>query len=355
MKILIVAGPFVPLREPYNGGTEVFIVEHANELVRLGHTVDVIAKDADEKNLFQVIEFPESPLSMKDNSYRPCSEELGQKHYQALQYSMFNVEPYDVIHYNSFIPEIYAVGALFKKPSVLTLHLPPLEKFVLIYKFFIKHTEVLPVTVSARMGKQWQPLLGKEVEVVLIGTSIEKWKLGERNLNGYLLWCGRITKEKNVEAAIQLANYLKKPLKIVGAVFDQNYFQDSVQPQLNDNVEYIAHVSQQQLNELAAGASVYLATATWEEPFGKVIVEMLACGLPVVGFNTAIPPELRNEEVAITVDSHNWQDLITPLNQAEKAAPQACREFAARFDMKKTAEGYVTLYERVIKGGGLYE
>jgi len=68
MKILIVAGPFISLREPYNGGTEAFIVEHANELVRLGHAVDVIAKDADEKNLFQVIEFPESPLSMKDDS-----------------------------------------------------------------------------------------------------------------------------------------------------------------------------------------------------------------------------------------------------------------------------------------------
>ena len=70
MKILIVAGPFISLREPYNGGTEAFIVELANELVRLGHTVDVIAKDADEKNLFQVIEFLESPFSMKDDSYR---------------------------------------------------------------------------------------------------------------------------------------------------------------------------------------------------------------------------------------------------------------------------------------------
>ncbi len=352
MKILLVAGPFISLREPYNGGTEAFIVEHANELVRLGHTVDVIAKDADEKNLFQVIEFPESPLSMKDDSYRPCPEWLGQQHYQALQYGMFDVSCYDVIHYNSFIPEIYAVGALLKTPSLLTLHLPPIEKFVLVYKFFIKHAPVVPVAVSSRMSKQWKPSLGKDAEVILVGISLQKWKLHARNTNGYLLWVGRIAKEKNVEAAIQLANELKQPLKIVGAIFDKDYFRDQVQPQLNERIEYISHVTQNQLNELAAGASVYLATATWEEPFGTVIVEMLATGLPVVGFTTAIPPELRNEKVCLAADSHDWRDLIELLDIAKQSEPETCRAFAASFDMAKTSAAYVNAYERIAEKAG---
>ncbi|RYE36545.1 MAG: glycosyltransferase, partial [Sphingobacteriaceae bacterium] len=321
MKILLVAGPFISLREPYNGGTEAFIVEHANELVRLGHTVDVIAKDADEKNLFQVIEFYESPLSMKDDSYRPTPEWRGQQHYQTLQYGMFDVSSYDVIHYNSFIPEIYAVGALLKTPSVLTLHLPPTEKFVLMYQFFIKHAPVLPISISNRMSEQWKAFLGKDVDVILNGIVTNKWKLHARNADGYLLWSGRIAKEKNVEAAIQLANYLKQPLKIVGPMFDTKYFHEHVQPQLNEQIEYISHTTQQQLSTLAAGASAYLATATWEEPFGLSTVEMLASGLPIVGFNTAIPPELRNENVAIAVDSHDWRDLIKPLDFVKQSEP----------------------------------
>jgi len=349
MKILIVAGPFISLREPYNGGTEAFIVEHANALVRLGHTVDVIAKDADEKNLFQVIEFHESPLSMKDESYRACSESLGQQHYQTLQYGMFDVSRYDVIHYNSFIPEIYAVGALHKTPGVLTLHLPPTEKFVLMYQFFIKHAPVLPIGISNRMSQQWKAFLGKDVEVILNGIVLDKWKLHTRNADGYLLWSGRITKEKNVEAAIHLANYLNQPLKIVGPVFDKAYFRDHVQPQLNERIEYIAHATQQQLSKLAEGASAFLATATWEEPFGLSTVEMLASGLPVVGFNTAIPPELRHENVSIAVDSHDWRDLIEPLEIAKKSEPQACRDFAASFDMTKTSAAYVKVYERIAK------
>ena len=349
MKILLVAGPFISLREPYNGGTEAFIVEHANELVRLGHTVDVIAKDADEKNLFQVIEFKESPLSMKDDSYRPCSELLGQQHYQTLQYGMLDVSRYDVIHYNSFIPEIYAVGALFKIPGVLTLHLPPTEKFILMYKFFIKHAPVLPVGISNRMSKQWKAFLGKDVEVILNGIVTKKWKLHARNANGYLLWSGRIAKEKNVKAAINLANYLKLQLKIVGPIFGKEYFRDHVQPQLNERIEYISHVTQQQLSKLAAGASVYLATATWEEPFGLSTLEMLASGLPVVGFSTAIPPELRNEKVAIAVDSDDWRDLIKEFEIAKKAEPEACRDFAASFDMTRTTAAYVKVYERIAK------
>ena len=349
MNILLVAGPFISLREPYNGGTEAFIVEHANELVRLGHTVDVIAKDADEKNLFQVIEFGESPLSMKDDSYRPTSELLGQQHYQTLQYGTFDVSGYDVIHYNSFIPEIYAVGALHKTPAVLTLHLPPTEKFVLMYKFFIKHAPVIPIGISQRMSEQWKAALSKEVEVILNGIVLQKWKLHARKADGYLLWSGRIAKEKNVEAAINLANYLNQPLKIVGPVFDKEYFRDYVQPQLNERIEYISHATQQQLSKLAAGASAYLATATWEEPFGLSTVEMLASGLPVVGFTTAIPPELRNEKVSIAVDSHDWRDLIEPLEIAINSEPEACSHFAASFDMKKTSAAYVKVYERIAK------
>lgn len=349
MRILLVAGPFISLREPFNGGTEAFAVAHANQLVQLGHIVDVIAKDADEKNLFQVIEFPESPLSMKDEAYRPCPEWLGQQHYQSLQFGMLDVSKYDIIHYNSFIPEIYAVGALLNIPSVLTLHLPPTEKFELVYKFFLKHAPALPIGISKRMSEKWATSLNKDVEVILNGIVLQQWKLYHRNNDGYLLWSGRITKEKNVEAAIHLANHLKRPLKIIGPIFDQQYFSIHVEPKLSERIQYISHVNQQQLNELAGGASAYLATALWEEPFGLSTLEMLACGLPVVGFYTAIPPELRDEQVAIAVDSDDWKDLIKPLEKAGTATPQNCRDFANSFDMQKTSEAYVKVYQRLSK------
>ena len=352
MKILIVSGPFISLREPYNGGTEAFIVGHANALVRAGHAVDVIAKDADEQNLFRVIHFPESQLSMKDDSFRPCPEPLGQQHYQSLQYALLDVSGYDVIHYNSFIPEIYAAGALFQKPAVLTLHLPPTEKFVLMYRFFLKHASATTVGISGRMSEQWEAALSKEVEVILNGIALNRWKVHPRKPNGYFLWSGRITSEKNVEAAIHLANLLNRPLRIVGPIFDADYFRDQVQPHLNERIRYIPHASQHQLQELAANAAVYLATATWEEPFGLSTVEMLATGLPVVGFSSAIPPELRKSGLSIAVDSLDWRDLIDLVPVAVKADPQACRDFAATFEIAGMSAAYVDLYQRITNTAG---
>lgn len=349
MNILIVAGPFITLREPYNGGTEAFIVEHANELVGLGHTVDVIAKDADENNLFQVIEFHESELSMKDNSFRACSESLGQQHFQTLQFGLMDVSIYDVIHYNSFIPEIYSVGALHQIPSVLTLHLPPTEKFILMYNFFVKHTPVIPIGISERMTQQWKPYIDKEIQVILNGIPLRKWKLHLRNQEGFLLWSGRIAKEKNVIAAIHLANYLKKDLKIVGPIFDQDYFSKNVQPYINDQIEYIPHLTQEKLSLLAKGASAYIATAIWEEPFGLSTVEMLASGLPVIGFKSAIPSELRHNDVSAAVDSQNWKDLIKPLEIVKNVKSKSCRDFAEKFDVKITAAAYVKVYENISK------
>ena len=353
MKILLVTGPFISLREPFSGSTESFVVDHANELVRLGHTVNVIAKDTDERNSFQVIEFHESPLSMKDNSYRACSELLGQQHYQTLQFGMLDVTSYDIVHYNSFIPEIYGVGALLKLPAVLTLHLPPTEKLALMYRFFAKHAQVVPVAISAGMSEQWQPNFEQEVPMIPNGIPTRKWKSNPRKINGYLLWSGRIEKEGNVEAAINLARYLKRPLKIIGQIFKKSYFDTYVGPYLNENIEYVPLTTKRQLSEMAAGASLYLATASSEGPFHLRLIEMLASGLPIVGFNTAIPLELRHNDIAPSVDSSNWKDLIGLVDIAKSIRPESCRDFATLFDINKMSASYLRLYEYIVKANGL--
>lgn len=347
MKILFVTGPFVSLREPYAGGTESFVVDLANALTQQGHTVDVIAQDTDEKNAFTTIGFPESVLSMKDNAYRPSTEIEGQRYYQSLQFGSFDVGQYDVIHYHSYIPEIYEMGTLHKKPNVLTLHVPPMERFEIMYRLFVKQTSAAAVAISQRMRQQWEAKLSAPIQTITNGIALEKWQMHEHEADGYLLWSGRIAKEKNIEAAIELANYLNRPLKIIGLVFDQAYFDECVKPALSERIEYIPSVSHATLNQIAAGASVFLATATWDEPFGLSIIEMLACGVPVVGFGSAIPPELRDDTVSIAVESDDWRDLIEPVETIHNASSQDCRAFAETFAIEATAEAYGKLYKEL--------
>jgi glycosyltransferase involved in cell wall biosynthesis len=320
----------------------------SNELVRKGHTVDVIAKDTDEQNLFRVVQFNESHFSMKDESYRPTSEERGQQNYQSLQYGLFDTSQYDVIHYNSYVPEMYEMGALHDVPSVVTLRLPPFKKFKILYRLFVKNKGATAVAISSRMQKQWQNVLNTHPVTILNGIELDRWPLREKSQNGYLLWSGRIAKEKNVEAAIQIANYLHMPLKIVGPIFDNDYYEVHVKPHLNDHIEHVTHTTQSQISEVAAGASIALATALWDEPFGLSTVEMLASGIPVLGFSTAIPPELRHDSVSIAVDSDDWRDLVPHIEKLKNAYPSDCREFAQQFSISKTADAYINLFKNVI-------
>jgi len=342
----MVAGPVVSLRQPYNGGTEPFIVELSNYFVEHGHSVDVIAKDAEERDKFQLIEFSESPMSMKDDIH---PEWRGQEYYRMFQYGLMNVEKYDVIHYNSFMPEIYAMGSFFSKPSVLTLHLPLSEKFKTTYGLFMKQAHPTCVAVSDRLQKEWQPYIGGSVEVINNGVNLEKWPLVVQAKREYLLWSGRITSEKNPLDAIRIAKKMRKPLKIVGKIFDQAYFNQNIKSELNDSITYEGHVERNELQKLISGAAVFLATALWQEPFGLTILEMLASGIPVVGYSSAIPPVLRHATVSRAVETTDWCKLLPEIQTAMSVDPAICREFAANFSLEAMAQKYMEVYAHVAK------
>jgi glycosyltransferase involved in cell wall biosynthesis len=160
-----------------------------------------------------------------------------------------------------------------------------------------------------------------------------------------LLWTARINEEKNVAAAIALAKHLKQPLKIAGRITDQHYFDTAVKPHLNDQIQYIGHATQQTLKRLASRAIAFLATAQWQEPFGLNTLEMLAAGVPVVGFASAIPPDLRDQHVSIAVDSNYWHDLIEPLQSVQSTNAKQCRHFAQTMNIENMTKKYLNLYE----------
>jgi glycosyltransferase involved in cell wall biosynthesis len=344
MKILLVTAPFVSVREPFNGGTETFVVSLANELVSRGHQVDVLAKDADERNSFRLLEFTSSPLTMESTAYE---EVIGQQHYMAFTYGMMDVSVYDVIHYNSYVPEIYEMGLLHNKPSLITLHLGINQKLGPVYELFCKQTGAIPVSISERIKDAWESELQATSPIIHNGIDSNKWPLHERNKNGYLLWTGRINQDKNPEAAIKIAQHFNRQLKIAGKIYDQDYFDANIQPHLNEAIEYLGHLSQQQVSDMTAGASAYLATATWQEPFGLSTVEMLASGLPVVGFASAIPPELRKDNISVAVESDDWRDLLPAFDNVTDTSAKDCRAFARNFTIEKMAAAYEKLYRDI--------
>ena len=346
MNILLVSGPGISLKEPYNSGIEAFIVSFANQLVDEGHDVDVVAEEAEASAKFRLI----NPFTTSDTAETDFFKHVNEMR----QFRNLDVDLYDVIHYNMFYPHLLEAGLHFNKTSFLTLHSPADEKRISAYKNWSRQRGVTFVAISERIKSQWDRALGTDMPLINNGIAMDIWPTKGSEDREYLLWSARINEEKNVAAAICVAKHMQLPLKIAGRIVDQHYFDEQVEPHLNDQIEYVGHLTQRQLSSLAQNATAYLATATWQEPFGLAALEMLASGVPVVGFNTAVPPDWEHESV-LTTASLLWQDLAELVDKSNVINPETCKEFASAMNLQNMTSGYLQLYREVLVEKGVGE
>jgi UDP-glucose:tetrahydrobiopterin glucosyltransferase len=343
MKILFVSGPGISLKEPYNSGIEAFIVSFANQLIEQGHIVDVVAGETEVGAAFGLI----NPFTSFTTDRPNFFERLKQKR----QFKKLDVSCYDVIHYNMFYPHLLQAGSHFDKRSVLTLHSPADKKRVSVYQKFSRRNDLTFVAISERVKQQWQRALGINIPLVANGIDMNLWPIKSQRRGKYLLWSARINEEKNAAAAICVAKHMKLPLKIAGRIADQHYFNEHVKPHLNQQIQYVGHLTQRELSNLAKDASAYLATATWQEPFGLAALEMLASGVPVVGFDTAVPPTWAHESVLTTASLH-WQDLVELVKKSQAIRPTVCAAFASNMSIQTMTSNYIKLYREMLSQQG---
>lgn len=340
MNILLVSGPGISLKEPYNSGIEAFIVAFANQLIDKGHVVDVVAEQAEANAKFALI----NPFSSTGSVGK---FNLLKRFIERYQFKKLNVGFYDVIHYNMFYPHLLKAGLQFGKSSFLTLHSPVDKKRASAYRKLSRQSEMVFVAVSERVKRQWDAALSTNLPLINNGINMNIWPTKSSSDREYLLWSARINEEKNVAAAISVAKQMQLPLKIAGRIADHDYFEAKVKPHLNSQIQYVGHVTQRELSGLAKKAVAYLATATWQEPFGLAALEMLASGVPVVGFNTAVPPDWEHESV-LTTTSLRWQDLVGLVKKSSNVNPDTCKAFASNMNIQNMASNYVKLYEEVL-------
>jgi len=341
MRILMVASPIVSLRQPFKGGTEAFIAHLSNELCRRGHTVDVLCKDADEENEFNILQLDESPLRMKDNI---TTEEEGQKLYQAAQFALIDNSYYDVVHYHSYYHALYDVALLHDIKSIITLHTPVTPRLGLIHKLHKARSEHRYIGVSNRLCDEWEAQLGSAIKVISNGVTVpQKQFLPDAEKSHDLFWMGRINAEKDVVSAIKIAQKLNQSLCIAGPIEDLEYFKTAVEPSLSNSVRYIGHLNHEELFRELAKSRLFLATSKWNEPFGLTTIEALAHGIPVVGFKTAIPEELRFSNVCSAFNTVD--EVVSIIKKKREVSPQKCQLFAKNFDFNVTVSNYEAEYE----------
>jgi glycosyltransferase involved in cell wall biosynthesis len=167
----------------------------------------------------------------------------------------------------------------------------------------------------------------------------------------YLLFVGRMAPDKGAHRAVRTAIEAGLPLKLAGKMrepLEIAYFDEFVRPHLSSDIEYLGEVSHGEKVELLQHARATLFPIEWEEPFGLVMIESMACGTPVIATRWgAVPEVVAPGRSGVIVD--RWGDAVAALEQTDQISPESCRAYAEeRFTPGRMVDDYLAAYETLL-------
>jgi glycosyltransferase involved in cell wall biosynthesis len=321
------------------GGTERVVAYLTEELVRQGHDVTLFASGDSQTSATLVACAPRA-LRLDPAVTDPIAHQMLE-----IERVASMADRFDIIHWHLdyfHFPLSRRLGV----PRLTTLHgrldLPDLQP---LYAEF--RDEPL-VSIS---NDQRTPLPNANwVETVHHGMPPDELAL-RHEPGQYLAFLGRISPEKRVDRAIEVAHRTGIPLKIAAKVddMDRAYFEVHIKPMLErDHVDFIGEIGSADKGDFLGRAHALLFPIDWAEPFGLVMIEAMACGTPVIAYRSGSVPEVITDGVnGYIVDSIDASvDAVGRLHEISRAQVRA--SFESRFTAERMASNYVTVYERLV-------
>jgi glycosyltransferase involved in cell wall biosynthesis len=167
----------------------------------------------------------------------------------------------------------------------------------------------------------------------------------------YLLFLGRMSPQKGAHRAIETALAAGCPLKLAGRIqepLEHRYFDQHIRPHLSATIEYLGEVNHNEKVSLLQNARATLFPIEWQEPFGLVLIESMACGTPVIAARRgAVPKIVENGIGGLIVD--RWEDAAQALQHTDQIPPAATRRSVEqRFTPQQMIHNYLDAFERTI-------
>ena len=343
MRIAQVAPLYESVPPQLYGGTERVVSYLTEELVRLGHEVTLFASGDSQTRAKLVAACPRALWRDPD-----CRETLPQ-HVRLMELVFADVSRFDLIHFHCDYLHLPLLRRC-PSPSVTTLHgqlhLPELKAL------FTEYAEVPLVSISDNQrlpipDANWQATIHH-------GLPGNLHTLREQS-GTYLAFLGRMSPEKGVDRAIEIARRAGMKLKIAAKIYGEEraYFHETIEPLLRQSsafVEFVGEVGGQRKDEFLGNAAALLFPIDWQEPFGLVMIEALACGTPVIAWrNGSVPEVIEDGVTGFVVES--IAEAAEAVRRSAWLSRRRCRQaFEERFDASRMARDYVEVYRRLTSG-----
>jgi glycosyltransferase involved in cell wall biosynthesis len=340
LEIAILSSVWFPVPPSGYGGIEWIVSLLADGLVEAGHDVTLFASGDSRTQAKLSYVYEEAP-----------SQWIGRSHWE-LNHALAcytNADEFDVINDHTGLSGLVLSG-LVDKPVVSTVHGPLVGEAGAMYEQvagLVPHVNLVSLSMNQRRPKPDLPWLANCPNALDLSVYPGKPHTGD-----YLLFLGRLSPDKGCHRAIAVAMERELPLKIAGKMQEakeREYFEEFVEPHLGiHGIEYLGEVSHGTKVELLQDARVTLFPIDWEEPFGLVMIESMACGTPVIATNRgAVPEVIEHGRSGIIVD--NYREMAAALEQADALDPLECRRYVEeRFSPERMVDDYVRAYREAI-------
>ena len=338
MKIAQVAPLIESVPPKFYGGTERVVSYLTEELVAQGHDVTLFAS-GDSITSARLV--PCCEQALRSN---PAVRDPIPYYMMMLDQVRRMASSFDVVHFH--IDQFhFPIFRTIARKTLTTLHgrqdLPDLQH---LYQAFL---EMSVVSIS---DAQRDPIpFANFAGTVYHGLPQNLHRPTFEPRGGYLAFLGRISPEKRLDRAIEIARAVGFPLKIAAKVdaVDVEYFEDKIKPLLNgDDIQFVGEISDRDKTQFLGEASALLFPIDWPEPFGMVMIEAMACGTPVLAFDHGSVREVVDEGITGFIVDSVESGIATIPRLLALDRSRVRRQFDERFTAASMAKSYVALYAR---------
>lgn len=341
LRVAVIAPPHYEIPPPLYGGTERICHLLVEGLTDRGHDVTLVAAGPNHTRARFVRTFDQ-----------PCGEGtdadmLNATIHAARAMTALDRIPVDVVHDHTLVGPL--TGRSRAAPTVVTAHLP-------VAGPESQHDYLEAIGGWCHLVALTDAQRRHAPHLNWAGTVHNGIRLQEHpfraDKDGYALYLGRISRTKGIHTAIDAAHAAGVRLVIAGKgtiAPEFEYFETEIAPRLGGAVEWVGEVGGERKHDLLARARCLLFPAQWEEPFGLVLLEAMACGTPVVALRAGSVPELVADGVSGLVCDQP-AELPEAIGKAADLDPRACRDHVARnFTAERMVAGYEALYRRILE------